>query len=129
MMGHRQWVLSYEARPWTANAQRRQHWAQTSKLIAEWRQAFYGLALEAKVPHLERVAITAVQVCATRRSVPDTGAMFGAVKAAIDGCVDARVLPDDSPDHVSSITFRAPVVAGRDCMVLTIVECAREAVA
>lgn len=49
-----------------------------------------------------------------RAPIADTGACFPAVKAAIDGLVDAGVLPGDTGLHLSSITFLAPVRVGKD---------------
>lgn len=49
-----------------------------------------------------------------RHPVADTGACVGAVKAAIDGLVDARVLTGDTGDIVRSITFHAPNKVPKD---------------
>jgi hypothetical protein len=49
-----------------------------------------------------------------RHPVADTGACYPAVKAAIDGLVDAGVLPGDTGTHVPSITFLAPIRVGKD---------------
>ena len=38
----------------------------------------------------------------------DVGACNPAVKAAIDGLVDAGVLPDDSPEFVKSLVYLPP---------------------
>lgn len=47
----------------------------------------------------------------------DTGACHPAVKAAIDGIVDAGVLLDDSPQYVKSIRF-LPTERGKDGLTL-----------
>jgi hypothetical protein len=39
----------------------------------------------------------------------DVGACNPAVKAAIDGLVDAGILPDDSPEFVRSLVFLPPL--------------------
>lgn len=49
----------------------------------------------------------------------DVAACNPSVKAAIDGIVDAGVLPDDSSEYVRSITFTAPQ-RGRNALVLHI---------
>ena len=42
----------------------------------------------------------------------DTGGHFPVAKACIDGLVDAGVIPDDGPEFVRSLTFKAPQVDG-----------------
>lgn len=104
------WTLVYEKRPPTMNAYRSLHFHQKGKLDREWREAFAWRARAARIPKLDRVLVTAAPVVASRRSLPDVGACFPAVKAAIDGLVDAGVIPDDTPEHVGAITFVAPEV-------------------
>ncbi len=57
-----------------------------------------------------------------QRSQQDVGACFPAAKAAIDGLVGAGVIPDDTPDHVITLTFRAPVVGQGDGLELVVSE-------
>ena len=86
------------------------------------RHAFATLARAEKVPHLERVVVTAMPVLATWRSRPDTGACFPAVKAAVDGLVDAGVLVDDTPDRVLELRFTAPAIGKADALVIVVQE-------
>lgn len=104
---------TYQARPWTMNRERRgdQHWSQTRLRTAEWRKAFWALGIQQR-RRFQRVAIT-VEVF-MRAPVADTGACYPAVKAAIDGLVDAGVLPGDTGEHLRSITFLAPIRVGKD---------------
>jgi len=104
---------TYEARPWTMNRERRgsEHWTQTRQRTAEWRQTFWALGLQQRHRY-ERATIT-VEV-RMRAPVADTGACYPAVKAAIDGLVDARVLPGDTGDHLTAITFLAPIKVTKD---------------
>lgn len=44
----------------------------------------------------------------------DIGACFPAAKAAIDGLVDAGCWPDDTPDWVTRLEFRPPVMGQGD---------------
>jgi crossover junction endodeoxyribonuclease RusA len=112
--------LCHRARPWTANAERRMHFHDRAALVAEWRTAFAILAREARVPPLGRIAVTAMPVRADRRSRPDVAACYGAVKAAIDGLVDAGVIEDDDPDHVVEVRFSAPCMGSHDALVLVV---------
>jgi hypothetical protein len=95
------------------NRERRgdQHWSQTRLRTAEWRKAFWALGIQQRRRY-DRVAIT-VEIM-MRAPVADTGACYPAVKAAIDGLVDAGVLPGDTGLHVASITFLAPVRVAKD---------------
>jgi hypothetical protein len=54
----------------------------------------------------------------------DVGACYPAAKAAIDGLVDAGVIPDDGPQYVTRLTFDPPVLrsAAGDALELSLVE-------
>lgn len=105
------WV---EKRPWTVNAERKGNRWQRAALTSEWRQLF---KLITSAPY----AITAATVevfLEQRAPLQDTAACVPAVKAAIDGIVDARVLPNDTGDHLCRIVFHAPVKAAKDKITL-----------
>lgn len=106
------WTLTYWERPKTLNGERSEHWRAHRGWTAEWREAFAALAAEAKIPHLERVAVIATPYYRHRGSIPDVGACFPSAKAAIDGLVDAGVLDDDDPTHLVRLTFDAPIIDG-----------------
>lgn len=117
-------VLRLEQRPWTLNSERsnsRGHWNHRA-LTREWRDAFHLLALEAGAPRYEHVVVTAQPELRNRSGMPDTGACIGAVKAAVDGLVDAGVLTDDGPNIVQRLTFEAPKVTGTDALTLIVEE-------
>ena len=105
-----EYELTYNARPWSFNVERRTNRFQRAPMVAEWRDAYRLLALESKVPPLQWIHVEARPQYRTARSLPDTAACVGSVKAAIDGLVDAGVLPDDGPELVRRVTFEAPVV-------------------
>lgn len=100
----------YEARPWTLNAERsgdrHSHWSTTRRMTAEWRKAFGQLALTQKRIRLEVVEVEALIVMKGR--LADAGNHLPAVKAALDGIVDAGIIPDDSPEHVRRLILNAP---------------------
>lgn len=94
-------------RPWTLNAERRgsTHWSATRAMTAEWRQWFWVLGVQSKARmHSAHVEIEV----AMKAPLQDTGNCYGSVKAALDGLVDAGVLPDDTPAHILSLKFYAP---------------------
>jgi hypothetical protein len=84
---------------------------------------------ESNVPALDPMAVTAIPVLANGRSRPDTGARFPAIKATVDGLVDAGVIPNDTPDHVTEIGFSSPAVGSTDSLVLVVVEVLAQQVA
>lgn len=116
----RKWVLEYNTRPWTTNAERRMTKWERAALTKDWRGAFYWLAKAKRIPSLASVTIDAIPLQA-RGPLQDTAACNPAVKAAIDGLVDAGVIPDDSGRHVLSITFH-PADKDHDALLLVITE-------
>lgn len=100
----------YPARPWTLNAERRDHWTQSRALTREWREAFAWLAMRQRRRFSSCHVLVVTQM---RAPVQDTGNAYGAAKAALDGLVDAGVIRDDGPEVIRSLTFLAPTRAGR----------------
>ena len=115
------WVLIYHRRPWTLNIERAGNRWKRAALVKEWRAAFCALAQQEGIPKLEKIAVHVHPAIRNRAGEPDTGACIGAAKAAIDGVVDAGVLPHDGPLHVRSLVFHAPVVSPNKTDSLTIV--------
>ena len=70
----------------------------------------------------DTVDVTVTPHLATRRGMQDVAGCFPAAKAAIDGLVDAGVIPDDTPEHLASLTFLAPVVGHGDALELVVTE-------
>lgn len=100
-------TFEYEARPWTHNAERGMHHMDRARLIREWREAFGWLARQKRTPQLRSAAVTVQPWCENAKSLPDVGACAPAAKAAIDGLVDAGVIADDDPSHLTSLTLVA----------------------
>jgi crossover junction endodeoxyribonuclease RusA len=119
----RRFELEWDVRPITMNDYRTLHFHPRARHDREWRSAFALLARRARAPKgLDRIIVTAAPFCRRGTTLPDVGACFPGVKAAIDGLVDAGVIPDDTPAHLSAVTFIAPVHAERDSLVLYIEE-------
>jgi hypothetical protein len=81
-----------------------------------WRIELHGerpwtTNAERKWHHMQRAA-----------KVKDTREAFGWMAKAIDGLVDAGVLPDDDPTFVRSLTFHPPEIGGLDGLRLEIEE-------
>lgn len=86
---------------------------------AQWRRDFMFLAKQAKIPRCHWIRVVVHQYCTTER-MPDPGNIFPAVKAAIDGLVDAKVIPKDTRHFVHFIGFWAPQRGERAEVVLQI---------
>jgi hypothetical protein len=116
-----EWELTYEERGWSLNHERKHqayHWRAAK--VKEWRGAFERLALDAKIPPCKKIAIEVYTTFKTRR-LQDPGNNMPAVKAAIDGVIDAGVIPDDIPEHVLYICYFASVYEkGRDSVTLLV---------
>lgn len=116
-----EWVLVHPERPFTLNAERTWHPKKRARIVKEWREAFCALALVHQLPELPALEVIAVPLLADRR-LQDVGACFPAAKAAIDGLVDAGVIPKDTPEYVLSLKFCAPVVTpGSSGLQLTVI--------
>ena len=105
-------TIHYE-RPFTQNSLygKGNHYTRAAK-VKSWRESFAWLAKKARMPHMEQCVISAIPHLRDRRA-QDTGACFPAVKAAIDGMVDAGVLDDDGPEHVIELRFFRPVLGSQ----------------
>jgi hypothetical protein len=113
------WLIEYNEKPWTHNAERRMNMHARGKLTKQWRTDFCLLAKYEKIPRLvwAKIIVTPYQ---SRGKLQDVAACAPAAKAAIDGIVDAGVLPDDSSRYVTSIEFRVPE-RGTDKLILEII--------
>jgi hypothetical protein len=91
-----------------------------SLLVQQWRnKAAEGASAW---PSYRQVRIEALCHQQDRRWTADVGACMPAVKACVDGFVDAGVLADDGPDIVTELRFLAPVVDGWDGLEVRLIE-------
>lgn len=105
-----EWTLRYNERPWTTNAERTWHHMKRAEIVKTWRNAYFYLTKEAGIPKLDCIDVEATPYLNGPGRNQDVAACNPAVKAALDGMVDAGVLPDDSPTYVRSIKFNRPVL-------------------
>lgn len=102
----RQWQLDLPPQPYsTPNS--REHWARTAEKAKSWRTAARLLALEAKVPRLDRITVHLDYWPKDRRRRDRDNLVSGVLKHCLDGLVDAGVVPDDAPEYVDA---RMPVI-------------------
>ncbi len=99
--------LELARRPWTTNAERAGNRWERAKLTKEWRSDFQLLAKYEKIPPMAWITVT-VEPHQKGGRLQDVGACNPSAKAAIDGLVDAGVLPDDSSKFVKSLIFLPP---------------------
>lgn len=122
-MTGRSWTLTFTgSRPWTVNGERKLSHFERAALVSEWRKAFAWLARERRIPALAAVRVRAHPLVANRRSLQDVGGCLPAVKAAVDGLVDAGVLADDGPAFLRELVFTGPVLGEVDGLVLVVEE-------
>jgi len=110
------------SRPLTVNRvadMHRQAWATHTRGV---RAVWAGLALQAKIPRLDCVRITVTPLHRDHRSPQDVAACSPEAKAAIDGLVDARVIPDDDPTHLLLVSFTPADICGVNGMALLVEE-------
>jgi crossover junction endodeoxyribonuclease RusA len=108
------------SRPLTVNKVANLHRQQWAALTRQHRLTWQLIARQHQVPALGRITVTAEPLHKDRRSPQDVAACAPAVKAAIDGLVDAGIIPDDSPEFVTQVRFLPPVVCGVDGLRLTV---------
>jgi hypothetical protein len=91
------WELVFEGIPPGPN--HRMHWRQKAVLTQTWRHKAFLLAKDARIPPQERVRISARFL---RRSlgVADEDNDRSRLKPAVDGIVEAGVIPKDTRGHI-----------------------------
>lgn len=77
----------------------RMHWAPRNRLVQQWRTVTAAAVRRRQVPSLPRCTFT-LHVTPPDRRRRDSGNYVATHKAALDGLVDAGVVPDDSPEFV-----------------------------
>lgn len=97
-------------RPPTTNKHRTLHHHQRARVDAEWREAGAMAARIAMVPKLGSVRVTCWGRYPDRRALPDPDGVAPALKAVLDGIVEAGVLVDDRFPFVQAVTYEAPRV-------------------
>jgi hypothetical protein len=104
-------AFTVDGRPWTLNDERR-------AVRLRWTDV-----VRRRAPGLRMNKVHIVCDFKMRHPLPDAGNNYPAVKAAIDGLVDARLIPHDGPKTVLSITMNAPtkcIDGERESMTLTV---------
>lgn len=118
----RTWTLELPGRPVSLNSERREHWSLRAAATKVWRDAGWVEARILQIPPLDVIGL-AIHVDQSGR-LQDTVNCYPSVKAVVDGLVDAKVIADDTPEHVRFMVFEAPVRCkpGRDKLTITVME-------
>jgi hypothetical protein len=122
--------LHHDEMPVTLNvAKQEQGQWKLRKELAKWRKIGKDRATGAvrmSGPMSPPVRVVVHHYRMHRGSMPDTGAPILAVKAVIDGAVEAGLLPNDKPETVRKLTFLAPEVTGKHGLEVVFVELGEE---
>jgi hypothetical protein len=93
-----------------------------AKLVKEYRDVFCNLAKAATIPKLDAMLLEVYPHHKDNRSPQDVAACCLAAKGGQDGFVDAKVVPDDSPQWLKGMFFFPPVIDGWDGLELVVRE-------
>ncbi|MCL8016920.1 hypothetical protein [Streptomyces sp. AS02] len=96
----RSWRLELPAQITLVNANDRRHPVKQAPYIKVIRNAAWAMARHHKLPALQRAHIFYVIHPDTKTRRRDPGNWSPSAKAAVDGLVDAGVLPDDNKNHL-----------------------------
>lgn len=101
--------------PLTAN--QRLHWAKKAEITRDVRATVATLARHHKIPRAERITVT-LHYRPQQNRRRDRHNLYPTVKAAVDGLVDAGIVPDDDTEHVSTPepVIHTAVLTGRQTL-------------
>lgn len=86
--------------PWSINMERTKHWTWRAKRARDYRRMAHVAAMNAGLKEQPPCLIVA-ELPFERMARRDPSNYLPAVKAAVDGLVDAGLWPDDTPEYVS----------------------------
>ncbi|MFI8792626.1 hypothetical protein [Streptomyces sp. NPDC055105] len=96
----RTWRLELPVNTQLINANQNIHYRRKAELIKALRNTAWATARQHKLPALQRAHIYYVIHPDTKTRRRDPGNWSPSAKAAVDGIVDAGILPDDNRDHL-----------------------------
>lgn len=116
------WSTTHEVRLVTTNRELNMAWHQRSPVIRDMRGAFQYLAIQHGnvAPRFKVPVVVTWQPEYRPGPTPDTDGAYLATKAALDGLVEARVLPNDTREWVRRIIHEAPLTTERDALTVTL---------
>jgi hypothetical protein len=122
-MNARTWTVALPVGFQLVNANKRMHHMAKARLVKDIRYGASLFAGLAGVPALKRAHVVC-EYCPPDRRRRDVHNLFPSAKAAVDGLVDAGVLPDDSDGYLVGPDMRLgdPVVGGQLILHITELE-------
>jgi hypothetical protein len=96
----RTWRIELPPRTVLLTSNKRLGFREQAKVVKALRHTGWAMARAAKIPRLERAHVFYVLHPDTKTRRRDPGNWSPSVKAAIDGIVDAGVLPDDNHERL-----------------------------
>lgn len=121
----REWTVQLPAGLPLLNANQRLHWRRRAELTKNLRTLVWLLARDAGVPALRRAHVVAEYRPPDRRR-RDVHNLYPSAKAAVDGLIDAGVLPDDSDRYLVGPDMRFGGIEPGGQLLLHITELASE---
>jgi hypothetical protein len=94
------WRLELPAKTKLINANQNLHFRRKAEMVKVIRNAAWTMARHSNIPALQRAHIYFVIHPDTSIKRRDPGNWAPSAKAAVDGLVDAGILPDDNKDHL-----------------------------
>lgn len=103
-------TLTHTGPALTLNAERRLHWRDISAIKKQWREdiGWVAVAVKRKQKILSTPVGVEVRIWQPTANLADAAGHFPVAKAFLDGLVDAKVLPDDSPAYVAWMRLWTP---------------------
>jgi hypothetical protein len=94
------WRLELPAKTKLINANQNLHFRRKAEMVKVIRNAAWTMARHSNIPALQRAHVYFVIHPDTSIKRRDPGNWAPSAKAAVDGLVDAGILPDDNKDHL-----------------------------
>lgn len=105
------WQINVACPLLSINRERSMHFHQRAAYVKVVRALAANAARETGIPPLPRARMVA-QPLQKRGPLADILNHVPTLKAAIDGFVDAGILPDDAPQYLPIVSMRPPILWG-----------------
>lgn len=122
----RTWTIELPAGLPLLSQNSRLHYYERNRRVQALKKAAWALALQAKLPRLERARIVVEYQPLDSRDTDPDNVPPASGKPCIDGLVAARVLPDDSSRYVTDVQGRIGPRFPKGRIVLHVTEVADE---
>lgn len=98
----------------------RHHWTVRNRITQAWRTAAAWQARADRLRPVDGPVHIEALICRGDSRRYDLDGHVPTLKACVDGLRDAGVLPEDSTEHVPTLTLRAGPKTDPGCLVITI---------